>query len=146
MNFITMSFKLIAVFFLSSFCLQACADTTESTNTENFSSEGSNEDELAVQNAAWKTLKDSLYTIQYPETWEMNYTGQKGLSFVAVSPLANPDDLFRENLSLIIQDMNADDSSLKDFAEDNTNQIVDMIVDGKVVKNEEITEKGTTYR
>lgn len=141
-----MSIKLIAVLFLSSICLQACAETTESTNIENFSDEGGSKDVLEVQDAVWKTLEDSLYTIQYPETWEMNYTGQKGLSFVAVSPLTNSEDKFRENLSLVVQDMKADDSNLQDFAEDNTYQIVDMITDGKIVKNEEATENGVTYR
>lgn len=94
----------------------------------------------------WKKQSDSLYTIQYPANWEMNYTGQKGLSFVVVSPLENNEDKFRENLSLVIQSMSADDSSLKDFAEDNTFQIVETISNGKIMKNEEKSVNGVTYR
>ncbi|NEN25508.1 hypothetical protein G3O08_18610 [Cryomorpha ignava] len=141
-----MSIKLFAALFLSAFCLLACADSSDSNNIKlNSQAVIVQEDKLMPQEG-WKTLTDSLYTIQYPENWEMNYTGQLGLSFVVVSPIEDEKDQFRENLSLVVQSMNADDSSLKDFAEDNTYQIVDMITDGKIVKNEEATLSGVTFR
>ena len=141
-----MSIKLFATLLLCVFCLQACADGKDSNNNKlNSQAVNLQEGELHPQEG-WKTLTDSLYTIQYPENWEMNYTGQLGLSFLVISPEENDEDQFRENLSLVIQGMNADDSSLKDFAEDNTYQIVDMITNGKIVDNEEATINGVTFR
>lgn len=94
----------------------------------------------------WKTLQDSLFTLQYPSTWEMNHTGQRGLSFVVISPLEGETDKFRENLSFVIQSMKADDSTLEDFVEDNTSQILDMIDNSKMLKNEEKMIGDIKYR
>lgn len=141
-----MSINSIAALALSVISLQACADSHDSNSTALNSKSATIEEPELLPQEGWKTLSDSLYTIQYPENWEMNYTGQVGLSFVVVSPIENDEDQFRENMSLVVQGMTADDSSLKDFAEDNTYQIVDMITDGKIVKNEEGTINGANFQ
>lgn len=102
--------------------------------------------EEAATQSEWKLIDDSLFTFQYPGDWEMNYTRQIGLSFLAVSPFENEADQFRENVSLVIQGRESVSGNLAEFAESSTRQITDMIVNGKIEKNEEGKLHGITYR
>lgn len=94
----------------------------------------------------WKTLDDPQYTIDYPENWEMTYTGQQGLSMIALSPKEMEKDKFRENVSVMIQDLKGKETDLKTFVDDNTNGVRDMITDSKLVENIESEGASGRYR
>ncbi len=125
------------VFLLSVHSLQASSHHYISENIIETSDTFGYISDNEISDPEWKTLQDSLFTIKYPATWEMNHTGQKGLSFVVISPLEGATDKFRENLSFVIQSMKNDDSTLEDFVGDNTSQILEMIDNSKMLKNEE---------
>jgi len=132
-----MRLLIFLTFLLSAYSFQASANLYHSENIKETSDTFGHISDKEITDPEWKTLQDSLFTLKYPATWEMNHTGQKGLSFVVISPLEGETDKFRENLSFVIQSMKNDDSTLKDFVEDNTSQILDMIANSKMLKNEE---------
>ena len=57
----------------------------------------------------WKVLNETNYSIQYPDNWDLNKSGQMGSSFIVFSRLTSPQDKFRENVNLIIQRINEDE-------------------------------------
>lgn len=57
-----------------------------------------------AQNAScWSLLEDKKYSILYPCDWTPSKTGEFGTSFFIFSPLTDSDDVFAENMNLIIQ-------------------------------------------
>lgn len=81
MKFLGLSIVLIS--------LTACGQTTKTNEI------------TTIQNG-WKTLNEKGYTIQYPNDWELNKSGQMGTSFIILSRLSSKNDKFCENVNLII--------------------------------------------
>lgn len=86
----------------------------------------------------FKTLDDEAYTIQYPETWEVNQSGQMGMSFGLFSPIKFEGDMFRENVNLVIQDLAASPMDLTEYVNVSTKQIRTMILDSEILKSKTI--------
>ncbi|HEU5289974.1 MAG TPA: hypothetical protein VFU05_04970 [Cyclobacteriaceae bacterium] len=55
--------------------------------------------------ANWKVLTKDNYSIQYPVSWDLDQTGYQGTTFVVRSVLTSTQDLFPENVNLIIHDL-----------------------------------------
>jgi hypothetical protein len=55
--------------------------------------------------ADWKVLTKDNYSIQYPVNWDLDQTGYEGTTFLIASALTSTQDLFRENVNLIIHDL-----------------------------------------
>ena len=53
----------------------------------------------------WKLLAKESYSIRYPANWDLDQTGYEGTTFLIASELTSPQDLFRENVTLIIHDL-----------------------------------------
>lgn len=53
----------------------------------------------------WPMLKDSAYSLAYPPGWELNQSGALGTAFFLFAPRESPQDSFRENINLLIEDL-----------------------------------------
>lgn len=98
----------------------------------------------------WETLSEINYSIQYPSTWELNQSGQMGASFVLLSPLENNEDIFRENVNLIIQDLTGQSIDLDKYSEISEGQVKTMItnstlIESKRIKNENVEHHKLIY-
>lgn len=94
----------------------------------------------------WKTLDDPLYSLTYPGDWELNYTGQMGISMAAVAPKESPSDRFRENVTLMIQEMKDDKTTLEAFVNQISEGTRSMIINSELVENKEAKGSAGTYR
>lgn len=83
----------------------------------------------------WKILNENGYSIQYPENWELNQSGQMGSSFILFSPVSSAQDTFRENVNLILQDLKGTNIDMNQFVELSEDQIKTMITDSKILEN-----------
>ena len=88
----------------------------------------------------FENLDDPAYSISYPATWELNQSGQMGMSFGLFSPLKFDGDTFRENVNLIIQNIASHNLDLTGFVNLSENQIRTMIQDGEILMSEKIGE------
>ena len=86
----------------------------------------------------WKTFTDTNYTIQYPPEWELNQSGLMGSSFILFQPLESSDDLFRENVNLLIQDVSGYHLDLDQYAEISENQVTTMITNSTLIESKRI--------
>ncbi len=55
--------------------------------------------------AEWKVFSTSEYSISYPETWEFDNSGGDGSAFFIIAGRDEPEDAFRENISLTVKDL-----------------------------------------
>lgn len=45
------------------------------------------------------------YTLQFPETWDVNESGLMGTDRAGLSPLEDANDLFRENINVVLENL-----------------------------------------
>ncbi|MGB0840179.1 MAG: hypothetical protein ACPGXL_08565 [Chitinophagales bacterium] len=85
----------------------------------------------------WGNLAGQGFTIQYPTDWDIDISRAMNTNFILFSPIDSPQDPFRENVNLIIQDLSDYDFTLEQYAVLSTEQIKTMITDGKIIVNEQ---------
>ncbi len=93
----------------------------------------------------WKLLDESGYSIQYPDTFELNKSGQMGMSFLILSKQTSANDLFRENINLIIQDLSGQNITLDDYVKISENQINTLISEGNLIESKRFSDKNKEF-
>ena len=98
------------------------------------------------QSSEWNSLNEKDYSIQYPDKWELNKSGQMGTSFIMFSQLTSENDQFKENVNLIIQDLTGHNIDLNQYVEISESQIKTMITDGNIISSNRIKNKETEFQ
>lgn len=86
----------------------------------------------------WKVIDEAGFKIQYPDSFELNRSGQMGTTFILLSKQTSQRDLFRENVNLIIQDLTGLNIDLDKYVEISEGQIKTMITNGNIVESKRI--------
>jgi hypothetical protein len=94
----------------------------------------------------WKTLNEKGYSIQYPDNWELNTSGQMSTSFILFSKQTSPQDQFRENVNLIIQDLTKQNINLDKYVEISEGQVKTMITNGKLIESKRLNSNGIDFQ
>lgn len=108
--------------------------------------ESKKEDIKTETHKNWKTLSESDYSIQYPDTFDLDKSGQMGMSFILLSKQTSQQDLFRENVNLMIQDLSGRNIDLDKYVEISEEQIKTMIMDGNLIGSKRMTDKNKEYQ
>jgi len=93
----------------------------------------------------WKTLEQRDYTIKYPDSFELNTSGQMGTSFLLFFKQSSANEMFRENINLIIQDLKGLNISLDGFVEISENQIKTLITDGILIESKRFKKDNSEF-
>lgn len=127
--------KLIKLFGLSAifFSLIACGQTAQK------------DVQLNIPND-WKTIDESGFTIQYPDSFELNKSGHMGTTFILLSKQTSQQDLFRENVNLIIQDLTGQNINLDKYVEISEGQIKTMITNGNIIESKRMKTVDKEYQ
>ena len=94
----------------------------------------------------WKTFEHRDYIVQYPDSFELNTSGQMGMSFILLSKLTSPDDIFRENVNLSIQDLGGQNISLDNYVEMSENQIKTLVNNGNIIESNRIKKDNSEFQ
>lgn len=113
--------------------LMACGQTAQK-NTEKETENG------------WKALSEINYYIQYPESWDIDKSGQMGTSVILLSKQSSQPDQFRENVNLIIQDLQGQIINLDKYVEISEGQIKTMITNGNLIESKRLSENGSEFQ
>ncbi len=97
------------------------------------------------KNTDWETLEQSGCTIQYPDSLEVNTTGVIGASFILFFNQTSPEDAFRENINLMIQDLSGYDISFDDYVGISESQVATMITDSNLIESSRLEKDGAEY-
>jgi hypothetical protein len=96
--------------------------------------------------SGWKALNESKYSIQYPETWDLDKSGQMGMSFILLSKKTSPQDQFRDNVNLLIQDLQGQKINLDKYVEISEGQIKTMVTNGNLLESKRLSENGSEFQ
>src|SRR5688500_7329913 len=91
---------------------------------------------------SWKSIEENGYSIQYPDSWDVDKSGAMGMSFMILSKQTTPQDQFRENVNLIIQDLTGQNINLEKFVELSQDQIKVMFVNLNILENKRMNSGG----
>ena len=94
----------------------------------------------------WKKLIETNYSIQYPDSWDLNNSGQMGTSFAIFSRQSSPQDKFRENVNLIIQNLQGQNINLNKYVEISEGQIKTMITNANLIESKRLSANGYEYQ
>lgn len=94
----------------------------------------------------WKSIDENGYSIQYPDSWDVDKSGTMGMSFMILSKQTSPQDQFRENVNLLIQDLTGQNINLEKFVALSHSQIKTMVVDGNILENKTLNSGGKEYQ
>jgi hypothetical protein len=95
-----------------------------------------------ISHEDWKTHTENGFQIQYPSEWELSLAKQMGSSFILFSPLENKEDLFRENVNLIIQDVKGMNIDLEKYAQISESQIKRMMTNSQILESKVLEKNG----
>ena len=88
----------------------------------------------------WKTLDTTEFSIRYPADWELNQSGASGTSFFLLSP-NQPDQIFRNNVNLIIQDLTGMSIDLDEYVAISEDQVKQFITSSSMIRSERVGKK-----
>jgi hypothetical protein len=111
----------------------ACGQTTNKTSVTN-------------NQVGLTTLNENGYSIQYPDSWDLNKSGQMGTSFILFSKPSSPQDQFKENVNLIVQDLSGQNLDLAKYVEISEGQIKTMITNGSLLDSKKLNSNGIEFQ
>jgi hypothetical protein len=89
----------------------------------------------------WKVLDEAAFAIHYPDTFELDRSGLMGMSFILFSKQISGNDLFRENINLIIQDLKGYNINFDQHVEISEKQVSTIITEGKIIESKRIKQR-----
>jgi hypothetical protein len=93
----------------------------------------------------WKSLDGDGYEIQYPVNWEIDKSGQMGMSFILLSVQTSPQDKFRENVNLLTQNLTGLNIDMDAFVKISEEQVKSMFKEGKIYESKRVKNKGKSF-
>ena len=99
-----------------------------------------------IKETNWKTINESTYSIQYPDNWELNTEKSMGTSFIIFSEQTSSEDKFRENINLIIQNLEGYNLNLDDYVAISEEQISKMVTNGKIIDSKRSNKNNTEFQ
>jgi hypothetical protein len=87
----------------------------------------------------WLTLNEKEFSVSYPKDWDLDQKGQMGTSFILFSKPSSPQDLFRENVNLLIQNLAGININLDKYVEISEEQIKTMIANSQLIESKRMS-------
>lgn len=94
---------------------------------------------LVAQAQLAKTHDTERFTIQYPESWNIDQSGQMGMTFAVFSEQEGSNDLFKENVNLVEQDLSGYNMNLDQYMDLNLSQLKSMITNYELKSSNRIS-------
>jgi photosystem II reaction center protein PsbP len=92
-------------------------------------------------------LAKNNYKIEYPTSWTLDTSGLAGSELFVLSPLENDTDKFKENVSVITQNLAGQNIDLDKYKDISETQIAGLGTDGKIFESSKVqAAKGDYYR
>lgn len=131
-------FLVLSILFLT---LSSCVQNLE--KAQNSSQISTKDNSIIVQNK-WKLLDEDRYSIEYPDDWVEDKSGDSGTSFVLFSPLSSNQDKVRENINLMIQDLKGQNINLDKYVAITEKQIKTLMTNGNILESTRINSNGVS--
>jgi hypothetical protein len=87
----------------------------------------------------------SGFSIQYPSSWSIDTSGKMGTQLFIFSPLVVENDQFRENINIIIQDLQGLNIDLNTYKYITDDQLLNLVTSPTVYESKVYTSTPTPY-
>ena len=89
----------------------------------------------------------AAYSIKYPSVWKIDTTGRNGTAFYLFANKEGRNEIFGENVNLLIQDLQGMHLDLKQYTEISENQIKSFgtIIESKLITRNSIEGQSVIY-
>ncbi len=104
--------------------------------------EVSAEEELIIGADGWVEYDHKEYSVFAPQDWEMDVTGRMNTTFILFSPRDSKNDMFRENVNLVKEDISKMDMTLFDYVKNSEGVLEKYMSD---LRDLNIEQKGERY-
>lgn len=104
----------------------------------------------SIVTSSWKTFNRNNYSIKYPADWDLQQSDdlKSGTpvnptvryQFAVLSQRESPQDQFRENVNLVIEDLNGKKLDLDQYAQVATSQLKALMKNCKILENKKISK------
>ncbi len=94
----------------------------------------------------WKTIDNIDYSIQYPSTFDLDKSAKMGTSFILFSKKTSPQDHFRENINLVIQDLSGQNIGFDKYVKISEEQIKTVFEDGNLITSKMLSDKNKNFQ
>lgn len=92
----------------------------------------------------WKFEKDN-YSILHPQDWTIDTSGTMGSSFILFAPIENEEDKFKENVNLLVQDLQGKNFTMEQYISLSEKQIKSMINNSSILESKTIKNDSAQY-
>jgi hypothetical protein len=103
----------------------------------------------------WQTLNRNNYSVKYPGDWDLQQSDNKETGtivnatvryqFAVLSQLESPQDQFRENVNLVIEDLNGKKLDLDEYSRLAENQLKTMMKNCKILGQKKVNKGVRPY-
>lgn len=97
---------------------------------------------ISASEIQWKKYEHEAYSIEYPEDWTLDNSGDSGTSFVLYSPRTNEEDTYSDYISLTEMPLYGLNMKLDDYAKSSENDFRFFYKDCQITRNEFIQKSG----
>ena len=104
--------------------------------------EVSAEEELIIGADGWVEYDHKEYSVFAPQDWVMDVTGRMNTTFILFSPRDSKNDMFRENVNLVKEDISKMDMTLFDYVKNSEGVLEKYMSD---LRDLNIEQKGERY-
>ena len=138
-----MKFKFLVLLVIV-FTLGACSGESEIKEEIEDSVESSQAEveELTIGADGWVEYDHKEYTVYAPQDWEMDVTGRMNTTFILFSPRDSKNDMFRENVNLVKEDISKMNMTLFDYVKNSESVLEQYMTD---LRDLNIEQKGERY-
>jgi len=112
--------------------VSACGQVKTKTETVNYPSD-------------WKSIDESSYSIHFPDSFIVDTSGKMGMTFDLLTKRISPQDMFSENINLIIEDMKDKNVTLDRYVEFSTGQLKSFATKSKILSSERVKNNDSEY-
>lgn len=92
----------------------------------------------------WKTIDTPDYSIRYPKDWKRESGQDFGTEFMLMSARTSPQDEFKENINLVVQDLSNTNLDLEKYTAISEEQIMEGMENAKIIRSERSNKHGET--
>src|SRR5215467_6323516 len=92
----------------------------------------------ANKSSQFTSLVKKNYRIEYPTSWTLDTSGLVGSELFVLSALENDTDKFKENVSVIIQNLAGQNIDLDKYKDISESQIATLGADGKIFESSKV--------
>jgi hypothetical protein len=103
-----------------------------------------NEGYCQVDKDDWAVLDQAAFAISYPTSWSLDQTGKMGTTFILFSEQTNTD--FRNNVNLIVQDLNGLGYDLAKYVTLSEGQVKTMITNSQIIDSKRMKSESGEFQ